>query len=59
MGARSSEGDKRMAADLKARGVRRQVMRAPCCHALIPIGQASLTAHMNRCGHGSRQLRAK
>jgi muconolactone delta-isomerase len=37
-----------MAADLKARGVTRSIMKCPMCHAVIGIG--SLFAHLGKAG---------
>lgn len=53
MAGKNSEKDRMMAADLKARGVTRTIMKCPMCGHTISIeGQIG---HLNQCGRGSNR----
>lgn len=56
MASGRSMKDKSMAADLKARGIRRKTGQCPRCHryAYSVTAIQSLYSHLNRCGgkHG-------
>ena len=47
MAAKNCEARKRMAADMKRRGVTRHICRCPICHRLIGI--AAYYAHIGVC----------
>jgi hypothetical protein len=54
MAAKSSDKDRRMASDLKARGVHRTITRCVGCHAIVPLGGNATVLHLRKCG-GSGQ----
>lgn len=55
MAAKSADGDRRMAAHMKAKGITRTTKRCPISHCVIPVGM-DVAQHAAKCG-GRYQFR--